>query len=74
MPRPSTKIHQTGRTLNVRCRTQIHTIRNNRNSGYSDHILNKGHANDEIITDTVDIIKTGKKDKHLNTLEKISHL
>jgi hypothetical protein len=32
-------------------------------------MLNTGHTYDTI-TDTMDIIKTGRKDKHLNSLEK----
>jgi hypothetical protein len=48
----------------------IQAIRiNNSNSGYSNHMLNTGHAYGTI-TDTMDIIKTGRKGKHLNTLEK----
>jgi hypothetical protein len=38
-------------------------------SGYSNHILNAGYAYGTI-TDTMDIIKTARKRKHLNTLEK----
>jgi hypothetical protein len=37
--------------------------------GYSSHILNTGHTY-ETITDTVDIARTQKKGKHLNTLGK----
>jgi predicted patatin/cPLA2 family phospholipase len=36
--------------------------------GYSNHILNTGHAYGTV-TDTMDIITTGRKGKHLNTLE-----
>jgi hypothetical protein len=44
----------------------MQAVRNNKsNSGYSNLILNTGHK-----TDTVDIIKTEKKGKHLNSLAK----
>jgi hypothetical protein len=50
-------------------RTQ-HPIRNNNsNSGYSNHILNTGHTYGTI-TDTMDVIKTVRKARHLNILEK----
>jgi hypothetical protein len=39
------------------------------NFGYSNHILNTGHTYGTI-TDTMDIVKTGKNSKHLNTSEK----
>jgi hypothetical protein len=46
------------------------TYRNrNSNSGYSSHILNTGHTYGSI-TDTMDVISTGKKGRYLNTLEK----
>jgi hypothetical protein len=61
---------QTGRTLTTRYKEHIQAIRsNNSNSGCSNHILNTGHTYGTI-TDTMDIIKTGRKGKHLNTLEK----
>jgi glycerol-3-phosphate acyltransferase PlsY len=44
-------------------------IRNNSNSGYSNHIRSTGHAYGSI-TNTMDIIKADKKEKHLNTLER----
>jgi hypothetical protein len=45
---------------------QIHAIRSIKsNYGYSNLKLNK-----ETITNIMDIIKTGRKGKHLNTLEK----
>jgi hypothetical protein len=48
----------------------IQAIRsNNSSSGYSNHILNTGHAYGTI-TDTMDIVRTAKKGKHLNTLER----
>jgi hypothetical protein len=56
--------------FNVRYKEHIHAIRsNNSNSGYSNHILNTGHTYG-IITDTMDIIRTGGKGRYLNTLEK----
>jgi hypothetical protein len=61
---------QTGRTFSIRYKEHIEAIRNNNsNSGYSNHILNTGHTHGTI-TDTMDIVNTGKKGKHLNTLEK----
>jgi hypothetical protein len=48
----------------------IQTIRNNNSkSGYSNHILSTGHTYGTI-TNTMKIVKTGKKGRHLNTLEK----
>jgi hypothetical protein len=67
---PLKYIGQTGRTLSIRCKEHIQAIRNNiSNSGYSNHILNSGHTHGTI-TDTMDIIKAGRKGKHFNTLEK----
>jgi hypothetical protein len=67
---PLKYIGQIGRTFHSSYKEHIQAIRNNNsNSGYSSHILNTGHA-DGTITDTVDIVKTHKKGKHLNTLEK----
>jgi hypothetical protein len=63
-------IGQTGRTFYTRYKEHIEAIRsNNGNSGYSYHILNTGHAYGTI-TDTMDIVRTAKKGKHLNTLER----
>jgi hypothetical protein len=42
---------------------------NNSNSGYSNQILNTGHKY-ETIADTVDIRRTLRKGKRLNTLGK----
>jgi hypothetical protein len=67
---PMKYIGQTGRTFNTRHTEHIHDIRsNNSNSGYSNHILETGHAYGTV-TDTMDIITTGRKGKHLNTLER----
>jgi hypothetical protein len=70
MPRLSTEIHQAnGITFNIRYKEHIHDVRsNNSNSGYSKHILNTGHAYGTT-DDTMDVITTGWKGKHLNTLE-----
>jgi hypothetical protein len=63
-------IGQTGRTFSTRYKEHIHDIRsNNGKSGYSNHILNTGHAYG-VMTDTMDVITTGRKGKHLNTLER----
>jgi hypothetical protein len=66
---PLKYIGQTGRTFNIRYKEHIHTIRNNSNYRYSNHIINTGHTCRTII-DTMDIMKTRKKGRHLNTLEK----
>jgi hypothetical protein len=68
---PLKYIGQTGRTFNTRYKDHIHDIRSNNsnNSGYSNHILNTGHAYGTM-TDTMDVITTGRKGKHLNTLER----
>jgi hypothetical protein len=67
---PKKYIGQTGRTFNIRYKEHIHDIRsNNGNTGYANHILNTGHAYGTM-TDTMEIITTGKKGKHLNTLER----
>jgi hypothetical protein len=42
---PIKYVGQTGRTFNTRYKEHIHDIRsNNSHSGYSNHILNTGHA------------------------------
>jgi hypothetical protein len=67
---PLKYIGQTGRTFHTRYREHIHAIRNNdSNSGYSNHILNTGQKYGTI-ADTMGIIKTHRKGKHLNILEK----
>jgi hypothetical protein len=69
---PLRYIGQTGRTFKIRYKEHmcIQAIRNNNgNSGYSNHILNTGHTY-ETITDTMDVIRNGRKGRHLNTLEK----
>jgi hypothetical protein len=67
---PLRYIGQTGRTFKIRYKEHIQAIRNqNSNSGYSNHILNTGHTYGTI-TDTMDIIRKGRKGRHLNTLEK----
>jgi hypothetical protein len=67
---PVKYVGQTVRTFHTRYKTHIQEIRNNNsNSGYSNHILNTGHSCGSI-TDTINILKTEKKGKHLNTLEK----
>jgi hypothetical protein len=67
---PLKYIGQTGRTLNTRYKEHIHAIRsNNSNTGFANHILNTGHRYGTI-SNTMKIIKAGKKGKHLNTLEK----
>jgi hypothetical protein len=44
-------------------------MKNNSNSGYSNHILNTGQKYGTI-TDIIYTIRTLRKGKHLNTLEK----
>jgi hypothetical protein len=67
---PLKYVGQIGRALYTRYKEHIQGIRNNNsNSGYSNQILNTGHTYGSI-TDTLNIIKTEKRGKHLNTLEK----
>jgi hypothetical protein len=67
---PLKYIGQTGRTLNIRYKEHIQALRNNNNnSDHSNHTLKTGHSYGTI-TDTKDIIKTERKGKHLNTLQK----
>jgi hypothetical protein len=67
---PLKYIGQIGRTFSVRYKEHIHAIRSNSsNSRFSNHVLNTGHTYGTI-TDTVDVIRTGRKGRHLNTLEK----
>jgi hypothetical protein len=44
-------------------------MNNNGNLGYSNRVLNMGHAYGNI-TDSIETIKIEKQGKHLNTLEK----
>jgi hypothetical protein len=61
---------QTGRSFKTTYKEHAQAIRsNNSNSGYQTHILNTVHAHGTIMV-TMGIIKTGRKGKHLNTLEK----
>jgi hypothetical protein len=67
---PLKYIEQTGRTFKTRYKEHIQAIRNNNsNSGYSKHILNTGHTCGSI-TDTMKTLKTQRKERHLNTLER----
>jgi hypothetical protein len=55
------------------CKDHLQAIRNNNsNSGYSNHILNTGHKYGTM-ADTMNIIRTHRKGKCLNT-GKISHI
>jgi hypothetical protein len=67
---PLKYIGQTGRTFNLRYNEHIQAIRSNCSKfGYSNHILNTGHTYGTI-TDTMDVIRTGRKSRDLNTLER----
>jgi hypothetical protein len=67
---PLKYIEQTGRTFKTRYKEHIQAIRNNNgNSGYSKHILNTGHTCGSVI-DTMSVLKTQRKGKHLNTLDR----
>jgi hypothetical protein len=67
---PLKYVGQTGRTFNTRYKEHIHNITsNNSNTGYANHILNTGHTYGTI-TDIMEIIKTGRKGRYLNILEK----
>jgi hypothetical protein len=69
---PLKYIGQTGRIFNIRYREHIHEVRtNNSNSGYSNHILGMGHKYGTI-KDTMDIVRTGGKGRHPNTLKNIT--
>jgi hypothetical protein len=57
---PLKYVGQTGRTFKTRYKEHIHDIKsNNSNSGYSNHILNNGHAYGTI-EDTMESITTGR--------------
>jgi hypothetical protein len=61
---------QTGRTMFTRQKERVQEIEYyNSNSEYSSHVLNTEHAYGTTI-DTMGVIRTHKKGKHLNTLEK----
>jgi hypothetical protein len=64
---PLKYISQTGRIFYTTYKERIQAIRNNGHSEYSNHILYMEQTYGAI-TDTVDIIRTQKKGKHLNTL------
>jgi hypothetical protein len=67
---PLKYIGQTGRTFNLRYKEHILAIRSNcSRSGNLNHILNTGHSYGTI-TDTMDVIRTGRKSRHLNTSER----
>jgi hypothetical protein len=67
---PLKYIGQMGRIFKARYKEHIQAIRNNNsNSGYSKHILNTGHTYGSV-TNTTKVLKTQRKGKHLNTLEK----
>jgi hypothetical protein len=69
---PLRYIGQTGRTFKIKYKEHIQAIRiNNANSGYSNHtsILNTGHTYGTI-TDTMNVIRNGRKGGYLNILEK----
>jgi hypothetical protein len=67
---PLKYIGQTGRTLQTRYKEHIQAILyNNSNSRYLNHILSTGHAHGNM-TNTMKVLKTEKKGKHLKTLKK----
>jgi hypothetical protein len=69
MAYPLKCIGQLGQTFYKTYKEHFQAIRNNNgNSCYSNHILSTGHTY-ESINNTMNIIKTEKKAKHLNTLE-----
>jgi hypothetical protein len=64
---PLKYIGQAGRTFNVRYKEHVNAIsNNNRDSGYSNHILSTYGTT---ITLAVDILIIGEKGKHFNALE-----
>jgi hypothetical protein len=66
-------IGQTGTGLNIKYIDHIHAIKNNNssNSGFSNRILNTDHTCGSI-TDTMDVIGTGRIGRYLNTIENYS--
>jgi hypothetical protein len=67
---PLKYVRQTGQTFKTGYTVHIQAIRNNNgNSGYSNHMLNTGHAYGSR-ADTIKVLKMERKGKHLNTLEK----
>jgi hypothetical protein len=63
-------VGQTDRKIYPTCKEHIQAIRNNNgNPGYSIHILSTGYTYGST-TDTMNVIKKGKKGENLNTLEK----
>jgi hypothetical protein len=66
---PLKYVGQTGRTFSMRYKEHIRAVSNIGNSGYSNHILNMGHTYGTI-TDTMHVIRTERKGRPLNTLEK----
>jgi hypothetical protein len=67
---PLKYVGKTGRTFNTRYKEHIHVFRsNNSSTGYANHILNSGHTYGTI-TGIMEINKTGRKGRYLNTLEK----
>jgi hypothetical protein len=63
-------IGQTGRNFKIRYKENIQDIKNNRSkTGFSQHILDTGHAYDKI-ENTMEILKFQEKGKYLDTLEK----
>jgi hypothetical protein len=67
---PLKHIGQTGRAFHTRYKEHMQAIRShNGNSGYSNHILNTGYTYGNI-SDTMDVIKTERKGKNMNTLER----
>jgi hypothetical protein len=70
MDYPLKYMGHTSQTFYTRYKQHMQAIMNNNdNSGYSNHILNTGHAY-RSMTDTMKIIKMEKKEKHLSTLER----
>jgi hypothetical protein len=58
---PLNYVRQTGRNFKTRHKEYIQAIRNsNTNMGYSNYILNAGHAYGSI-TDSIDIVKTDEE-------------
>jgi hypothetical protein len=67
---PLKYIGKMGQTFYIRYKEYVQAITNNKgNSVYSNHVLSTGLTYGSI-TKTMNIIKTEKKGKHLNTLEK----
>jgi hypothetical protein len=64
-PRPQRDKYNRSGIFRMKCMDCPQTGRSNNNTGYANHILNTGHTYGTI-TDTMEIINTGRKGRYLN--------